>query len=154
MRFPRTGHAALRRHRIDLPDQVYLITATTADRQPLFGAFEGACAAAPCHHQPDVLRTSVLLAWVLMPDHAHWLVRLGERDGMASFTNRLKSAIARAYNHRLERTGPVWARAYHDHALRQEEDVRVAARYVVANPVRAGLVKRVGDYPFWNAVWL
>jgi hypothetical protein len=28
------------------------------------------------------------------------------------------------------------------------------ARYIVANPLRAGLVSRVGHYPFWNAVWL
>ncbi len=95
-----------------------------------------------------------MLAWVLMPDHAHWLVQLGDGDGLASLANRLKSAIARTYNRRLDRTGPVWARAYHDHALRKEEDLVAAARYLVANPVRAGLVKRAGDYPFWNAVWL
>ncbi|MFV3290267.1 transposase, partial [Pseudomonas sp. NY11955] len=28
------------------------------------------------------------------------------------------------------------------------------ARYIVANPIRAGLVSRVGDYPHWDAVWL
>jgi hypothetical protein len=28
------------------------------------------------------------------------------------------------------------------------------ARYVVANPLRAGLVKRLGDYPLWDAIWL
>jgi hypothetical protein len=30
----------------------------------------------------------------------------------------------------------------------------VAARYLVANPLRPGLVERIGDYPYWNAVWL
>jgi len=28
------------------------------------------------------------------------------------------------------------------------------ARYIIGNPVRSGLVQRVGDYPFWDAVWL
>ncbi len=28
------------------------------------------------------------------------------------------------------------------------------ARYIIANPLRAGLVGRVGDYPLWDAVWL
>ncbi len=28
------------------------------------------------------------------------------------------------------------------------------ARYIIANPLHAGLVKQVGDYPFWDAVWL
>jgi hypothetical protein len=38
--------------------------------------------------------------------------------------------------------------------LRADEDLRVVARYIVANPLRAHLVKRIADYPFWNAVWL
>jgi hypothetical protein len=38
--------------------------------------------------------------------------------------------------------------------LRSDDDLQDMARYVVANPLRAGLVARIGDYPFWNAVWL
>jgi len=32
--------------------------------------------------------------------------------------------------------------------------VQATARYIVANPLRAGLVERLGDYPLWDAVWL
>lgn len=95
-----------------------------------------------------------MLAWVLMPDHAHWLVQLGECDALGLVVNRLKSASARAANRALCRSGPLWARAFHDHALRADEEIRRSARYVVANPLRAGLVDRIGDYPFWNAVWV
>ena len=35
-----------------------------------------------------------------------------------------------------------------------DEDLVAVARYIVANPVRAGLVKNVRDYPHWDAVWL
>jgi hypothetical protein len=28
------------------------------------------------------------------------------------------------------------------------------ARYIIANPLRAGLVDRIGDYPLWDAMWL
>jgi len=38
--------------------------------------------------------------------------------------------------------------------MRKEEDLQALARYIVANPLRAGLVKRVGDYPHWDAMWL
>jgi hypothetical protein len=48
----------------------------------------------------------------------------------------------------------VWAPTFHDHALRKDEDLLQAARYIVMNPVRAGLSRRVGDYPYWNCVWL
>ncbi|WP_155312116.1 transposase [Desulfosarcina ovata] len=55
--------------------------------------------------------------------------------------------------HLFGRNGALWARAYHDHALRSDEDLKTVARYIIGNPVRAGLVERVGDYSFWDAVW-
>jgi hypothetical protein len=54
----------------------------------------------------------------------------------------------------LQREGQFWAAAYHDHALRADEDLRVVARYIVANPLRAHLVEHIANYSFWNAVWL
>lgn len=50
--------------------------------------------------------------------------------------------------------GQLWQAGYHDRALRREEDLRSVARYVVANPVRAGLVSRVGEYSHWDAIWV
>ncbi|ELQ10491.1 hypothetical protein A986_22350 [Pseudomonas fluorescens BRIP34879] len=41
-----------------------------------------------------------------------------------------------------------------DQAQRQQDDLVKTARHVVANPLRAGLVDRIGDYPLWDAVWL
>ncbi len=95
-----------------------------------------------------------MLAWVLMPDHAHWLIQLGEKRSLSTIVGRIKAASARMANRVLKRQGPLWDRAFYDHALRADEDLRQAARYVIANPIRAGLVKRAGDYPFWNAVWM
>lgn len=93
------------------------------------------------------------LAWVRMPDHLHWLLVLGEED-LGTLVRTLKSRSAIAVNRALGRAGPVWQKGYYDHALRGEEDLRSVARYVVANPVRSGLVERVGDYPLWDAIWL
>jgi REP element-mobilizing transposase RayT len=89
-----------------------------------------------------------------MPDHAHWLLQLGEWERLARVVNRLKAGSARSSNAALARSGSLWSRGYHDHAMRHDEDVRATARYIIANPLRAGLASRVGDYPFWNAIWL
>lgn len=94
-----------------------------------------------------------MLAWVLMPDHARWLLQLGERDPLRRVVNRLKSASARHANLARGASGAILARAFHDHGLRGEEDLQDTARYVIA-PLRAGLVAQIGDYPFWNAAWL
>ncbi len=67
---------------------------------------------------------------------------------------RFKSRSAKAVNAFVGNGGQVWQRGYHDLAVRSDEDVRQLARYVVANPLRAGMVQRVGDYSMWDAIWL
>ncbi|HET6546743.1 MAG TPA: transposase [Rhodanobacteraceae bacterium] len=152
-RHDKPGHVALRNGRISLNGQIYHVTTTSHDRVRVFGDFDTACAVARCFDNPRLLGDARMLAWVLMPDHVHWLVELAQGN-LDSVVNRLKSSSAREANRWLHRDGALWARAYQDHALRREENVTAAARYIIANPVRAGLVRHAGDYPFWNAVWL
>lgn len=151
---PRPGHQALRKGRVSLANHVYLVTATTLNRQCFFVDFDASCAASRCFENGDVLGGVRMLAWVLMPDHAHWLIHLDNQDNLSTVVNRLKSSSSRLANRKLDRHGPLWEPGYHDHCLRAEEDLLAIARYIVANPLRAGLAKRVGDYPFWNAVWI
>jgi putative transposase len=67
----------------------------------------------------------------------------------------LKGRVARA-SHLAdgESAGALWANGFHGHAIRADENLLDVARYIVLNPVRAGLVTRVQMYPFWNSVWL
>jgi len=148
------GHRALRYGRCSLPHHAYLVTTVTKNRQGFFGGFSAACVASRCFEDPVIHGDAQMLAWILMPDHVHWLIQLGEKDNLSTVVNRLKSASSRKTNKVLGRKGALWERSYHDHALRMEEDLRDVARYLVANPLRAGLVKRILDYPFWNAVWI
>jgi REP element-mobilizing transposase RayT len=147
------GHAALRRGRVSLAGQVYHVTAGTPGRIRRFGDFPVACAVARSFHGLRLPGDARMLAWVLMPDHAHWLIELGNRP-LAVVVNRIKSASARAVNEITRCDGAVWVHAYHDRALRRDDDILIVARYIIANPIRAGLVRRAGDYPFWNAIWL
>lgn len=94
------------------------------------------------------------LAWVVMPDHVHWLFQLGEAETLSSLIKGFKARSAHRVNRHLMRQGALWQKAFYDHALRKEEDVRDVARYIIANPLRAGLVEHIGDYPLWDAVWL
>jgi REP element-mobilizing transposase RayT len=148
------GHSALRRSRASIPGQIYHVTVTTYARKPIFLDFDAAYAAARCHQDKNCLKDTTMLAWVLMPDHAHWLLQLGITDSLPAVVTRLKCASARSANLALRRKGPLWSRAYHDHALRNERQLLETARYLIANPLRAGLVNQIGEYPFWNAIWL
>ena len=90
-----------------------------------------------------------------MPDHAHWLVELAGAESLSNTIGALKKAIATPVNMSRDCVGQtLWQAGFHDRALRKEDDTLVVARYIVANPIRARWVKRVGDYPWWNAVWI
>ncbi|AQL39713.1 transposase [Pseudomonas syringae pv. actinidiae] len=93
------------------------------------------------------------LAWVVMPDHIHWLLQLNGQS-LSRVVQRVKSKSAIAINRAKGCSGPFWQSGFHDISVRNEDSLVNYARYVVANPVRAGLVKSVRDYPLWDAVWL
>ncbi|MBP3985153.1 transposase [Pseudoxanthomonas helianthi] len=89
-------------------------------------------------------------AWALMPDHLHWLFQL--LDGpIGTAMQRFKSRSARAIRLLTGGAGPLWQRGYYEHRLRSDEDLIAQARYIIANPVRAGMVKRIEDHPYWWA---
>ncbi|WP_394000249.1 transposase [Luteimonas sp. WGS1318] len=148
------GHRALRRGRVSLPQQAYLVTVTTPRRRALFAHFAAGRAVCSAFSASADEGDAALLAWVLMPDHVHWLLQLGTDASLARVIAKWKAAATRAVHAQTAHTGEVWSRGFHDRALRHDEDLRAAARYVVLNPVRAGLVARVTEYPFWDAVWL
>ena len=150
---PGRGHAALRRGRISIANQVYHVTTATVDRQRLFADFATARIAVRNLNDPVVLQPHRLLAWVLMPDHLHVLLELRSDESLSRVVNRIKTVTARAVNRHLQRSGPVWQRSFHDHALRAEEDLATVGRYIVANPLRASLVGRISAYPHWDAIW-
>ncbi|MDZ7830079.1 MAG: transposase [Halofilum sp. (in: g-proteobacteria)] len=130
-----------------------LVTMVVRNRSRVFADWDKACACARVLHEFPAVAPIESLAWVIMPDHAHWLFSL-EGLTLGKVMRRFKSYSARKVNAVDGIAGPLWQAGYHDHAVRHEEDLRTIARYVVGNPVRAGLCERVEDYPFWDAIWL
>jgi REP element-mobilizing transposase RayT len=147
------GYRALRKGRHSAPGGVYFITTVTDRRVPWFGDWELATIAARSLLTADDRYGTRTFCWVVMPDHIHWLVQAGELP-LEKSVSRLKGSTARMLNMEIGRTGRFWFPGFHDHGLRKPERLRQVARYIVANPLRAGLVSRIGDYPFWNAAWL
>ena len=89
-----------------------------------------------------------------MPDHLHLLVSLGNAEPLSKLMQRVKAVSALAVNRQAGNTGAIWMPAYHERALRSQDDVLAAARYIVTNPIRAALVSSPAEYPFWDAVWI
>ena len=151
---PSRGSNLLRRGRYSEAGRIYLVTFATAGRIPVFSDWTLAKAAVRESVRPEVWPAARLLCWVLMPDHWHGLVELGAGGNLSRVMQRLKGRTGRAVNEHRRIRGSLWATGFHDHAIRADEDLVEFARYIVLNPVRAGLVARVGDYPFWDAIWV
>ena len=151
-RFTHHGHA-LRSGRVSEANRAYLLTTVIYQRHPTFQDWPLArllIAEMRRLHDQQLVHS---LAWVVMPDHLHWLVQLREMP-LSKLVLQLKSRSAIAINKARNASDRVWQKGFHDHALRKEEELTTTARYIVANPLRAGLVKHIGDYPHWDAIWL
>lgn len=132
----------------------YLITTVTHERQKFFSEFTSARSVIGELRHCDEIGLCNTLAFVLMPDHLHWLLQL-RAGSLSKLVKRFKSRSAKNLNEMASMIGrQVWQEGFHDHAIRDNEDIQGIARYIVANPLRAGIVRSVRDYPHWDAVWL
>jgi REP element-mobilizing transposase RayT len=74
-----------------------------------------------------------LLAFVVMDDHVHVLVRCGEVP-VDRLVESWKSFSAHALRESHERSGEVWQRETFHRAIRNESDRRAREHYIVGNP--------------------
>ena len=143
----------LRTGRYSEPGHIYLLTAVTELRRPVFTDFHlGRLVVNQLRHAHDdgIVRS---IAWVVMPDHCHWLVELRTKT-LGELMCRFKSRSSITVNQACRSSERIWQRGYHDRAVRQEEDIKNIARYIIKNPIRAQLTTRIGDYPLWDACWI
>ena len=148
------GTNRLRIGRCSLPRQIYHVTASTLDRIPYFVDYKSARSIVESFQREERIGHANTLAFVVMPDHFHWLFALGDSCALSTTVGNVKSLSARKVNRLLGFSAAVWQPGYHDRAIRRDEDIAAVARYIVTNPLRARLVERIGDYPYWDAVWL
>ncbi|MHC8305040.1 REP-associated tyrosine transposase [Pseudomonas sp. PB3P13] len=143
----------LRLGRYAEPNRIYLLTTNTLGRDPVFRDLSlGRLVVHQFRHAQNQ-NWAYSLAWVVMPDHFHWLIEL-RQGSLSELMQKTKSLSTRAVNLCACRSGSLWQKGFHDRALRRDEDLVKVARYVVANPLRAGLVEKLGDYPLWDAIWV
>jgi len=150
----RSAHSRdLRKGRYSEAGRIYFVTTSCIYRQRLFvhsrfahivtDEFEMRADEGDCDN----------LAYVVMPDHIHWLVQPGCDVSLHEIVRKMKGRSARRINLHRSLRGRVWQAGFHDHALRTEDDIESLATYLIQNPVRAGLVSDVTDYPHWKSVW-
>lgn len=79
-----------------------------------------------------------LLAWCVMPNHVHVVVRPNAGFNLEGILHTWKSFSGHEINKALGRAGAVWMVESYDHLIRDEEDLRHAVDYAWSNPETAG----------------
>lgn len=144
----------LSKHRISIKNHVYHLVATTNNRKPIFANFNSARILITQMKTLNDKQLVSSLAWVVMPDHLHWLIQLKTDVELATIMKQLKGVSSIRINQQLQQKGKIWQQGYYEHQIRHDESLKRTARYIVANPLRSNLVKTVKDYPHWDAMWL
>jgi putative transposase len=144
----------LRKGRWSGRGQIYLVTTCCNQRQQIFLQATSVQILLDEMNRSTLAGSCVTLAYVIMPDHLHWLLELGEGCSLSQIIKRVKGSAARRINAVRLSTGRLWQPGFHDHAIRDYQAIEPIANYVLNNPVRAGLVKYPEDYPFKYSVWL
>jgi len=81
-----------------------------------------------------------LIAWCIMPNHVHVIVRPFDGYDLAGILHSWKSFTAKQANRLLGKDGAFWQEEYYDHIIRDEEDFQRQINYVLSNPEKAGLI--------------
>ena len=91
----------LRLGRYSQAEQIYLLTLVTESRSAVFGNFPAARQVVLAMHDRSVASTAETLAFVVMPDHVHWLLRLLGTVSLGEAVRRLKAKVSLALGHSL-----------------------------------------------------
>jgi REP element-mobilizing transposase RayT len=80
-----------------------------------------------------------LFAWCVMPNHVHAALKLFPSFSLQDVLQSWKSFTAKKANSILNRAGAFWQREYFDRLVRDEAELRRVCRYILQNPIKAGL---------------
>ena len=99
----------------------------------------------------DTARRTSTLAFVVLPDHVHWPFNRSTLASLPTVVSGAPGFAASRINAARHATGErVGQAGCFDHAVRREEEVRAIARDIIGNPLRAGRVTTLADYPPWD----
>jgi putative transposase len=94
-----------------------------------------------------------LIAFCVMPNHWHLILWPSEDVSLSAFMQWLTSTHVRRYHahYELVGTGHLYQARYRNHICRDERRLLATIRYVEANPLKAGLVRRARDWK-WSSL--
>jgi putative transposase len=141
----------------------FFFTVVTACRRSLFEDDASRAILSKALRQTLAERPVETTAMVLLPDHLHMIWRMFEGDKdystrIAMIKKRVTTAFLAAGGtemavppgKRRKRYRGVWQPKFWEHTIKNARDFHMHVDYIHLNPVKHGLVERVGDWP-WSS---
>jgi REP element-mobilizing transposase RayT len=94
-----------------------------------------------------------LIAWVIMANHVHLLLRPIDPHTLSDIIHSIKSFTSSRANKILGRKGRFWAPEYYDRFIRDRKHFVRVKRYIDENPVKAGICALADEWPWGSAGW-
>jgi REP element-mobilizing transposase RayT len=91
-----------------------------------------------------------IIAYCLMPNHYHFLVRQEGTFRAGLLPQRLFNSYAKTYNNRHQHSGTIFEDNYHVKLVDKPEYLLHVCRYIHANPVKDGVAQQVALWPYSN----
>jgi putative transposase len=133
-----------------IPNALVFITVVTRDRNPLLGPNEDVDLLWDTIRNVQKIHSFHFLAYAILPDHAHWLMRV---DNVKGDYSKVMHSIKRNYTvnykkrHSISSDFTVWQKRFWDHVIRDDYDLSKHLDYIHWNPVKHGYVKHPEDWP-------
>ena len=89
-----------------------------------------------------------IIAWCFMNTHYHLLVVAGNDPRVSWAMQAINSVYAREFNQRYRRRGHLFGERFTNTIIESEAHLDATINYIYENPVRAGLVRRIEDWPW------
>ncbi len=146
-------------HRLYVPGGTYFFTLVTYHRLPIFKSPESVDLFYDALNYTSARMPFESIAYVILPDHLHFVWSLPERSSDYSTRWRLiKSYFTRYYagkdeamisaSRKQKMEQAVWQRRFWEHLIRDETDLANHIEYIHFNPIKHGYVNCLADWKY------
>lgn len=91
-----------------------------------------------------------VVAYCLMPNHFHLLVRVDGEKNLSTCMAQLLNAYVKAFNKKYQRSGPLFAERFKSILVEKNNYLIHLCRYIHLNPLKASIVNDLKNWPFSN----
>jgi putative transposase len=138
-----------RPHRVEVPGGTYHVTTRGSNRQPIYWTDEDRWLFLRLLGIVTVKYSWTVLAYCLMTNHFHLVLQIAD-GGLSAGMQWLNGTCSRVTNQRHRRSAHLFRNRFSSRLIESDTHLLVACRYVVLNPVRAGLCKHPDEWP-WSS---